>query len=295
MSTRGSRVPVMPGELRVGMALPWPVYGQNGALIAARGFVIPDEESRQHLMQLGVLRDMQRLKIELENEGLDSRYYWSGDDPLAEFRHNVEAVQLTVQLHAFDKSTQLRAEWLGKLPPELLMISAPPLPGNESWRDIEPGYPIGLRLITARTAYRMEVPLLRHITLPAPMLFLRYPTTVDRQQVRQQVRLSTRIKAVAILSPGDQLVVSIVNISGDGCALEAEYPIGDIGQAIDLVFRIELRGRGYTLSLPAIIKNQRRRRMHIITGVAFGHLEEPLEESLRLALEAYLYEQLIAR
>jgi len=287
------RVEVQPGELEIGKALPWAVYGRNGVLVAQAGFVVTDESKRKSLLESGLYREPQRLRLELGGTP-NIRRDTVNDDKLSELRQSVEFAQLSIDLRGEPATTVLITEYIGKLNGQAVIVSAPPLPGRHSWRDIDQGTPISLRVLTGRSAYSFESQLLRFVALPVPVLFLRYPSVVRHQQVRSRVRVRTRLKAVALLKDGTRMSVSVDNISGDGCGIDTDMVLGEIGTSFDLLFRIELRGQGYTLTLPALIRNTRVRKGRRITGVAFAHENAPMDSSLLFALEAYLYEQIIA-
>ncbi len=289
------RVEVQPGELEIGKPLQWPVYGQNGVLLAPAGFIVTHDLRQRALARLGVFRDMQRLQAAQGGPGPLRPDDGEPVDALAELRHNVEFAQLTVAPRGEGEAeVTLISEYLGKLPGQIVIMSAPPLPGRYAWRDIPEGALIRLRLLTGRSAYSFDTGLIRYMTLPTPMLFLRYPAEVAHQQVRSNVRVRARIKAVAVMRQNSRVPVVVENISGDGCGLETESVLGDVGTAFDLVMRIELLGQAYTLSLPSIIRNRRTRRGRHITGVMFAYATSPEDVTLRMALEAYLYEQIVA-
>lgn len=289
------RVEVQPGEIEVGRPLPWPIYGHNGDLLASEGFLVTEELRRRTLQRAGVFRDIQRLQVAQGGPGMARPDSAEPEDALAEIKHNVEFAQLSMSPRGDGEGeVTLISEYLGKLPGQILLMSAPPLPGRHAWRDIAEGALIRVRLLTGRSAYSFDTGLLRYMTLPTPMLFLRYPMEVAHQQVRNNVRVRSRIKAVAVMARNNRIPVVVENISGDGCGLETESVLGDVGTTFDLVLRIELLGQAYSLSLPSIIRNRRTRKGRHITGVMFVYPVNSAEATLRMALEAYLYEQIVA-
>lgn len=298
MSTALKPVPraeVQPGEIEVGRPLPWPIYGHNGDLLAPAGFLVTEELRRRTLQRAGVFRNIQRLQLGQGGPGPARPDDAEPVDALAELRHNVEFAQLSVSPRGDGEGeVTLISEYLGKLPGQILMMSAPPLPGKFAWRDIQEGALIRLRLLTGRSAYSFDTGLLRYMTLPTPMLFLRYPTEVAHQQVRNNVRVRSRIKAVAVMPRDNRIPVLVENISGEGCGLETETVLGEVGTTFDLMLRIELLGQAYTLNLPSVIRNRRTRKGRHITGVMFVYPVTSAEAMLRMALEAYLYEQIVA-
>jgi hypothetical protein len=96
------------------------------------------------------------------------------------------------------------------------------------------------------------------------------------------------------MGPTVRVPVLVDNISGDGCGLETETVLGDVGTRFDLLLRIEVLGQAYTATLPCIIRNRRVRKGRHITGVMFTEPETSMDATLRMALEAYLYEQIVA-
>ena len=290
------RVEVQPGEIEIGQPLPWPIYGHNGVLLAPAGFTVTAELRHRTIAKAGVFRDIQRLQQASQGmTGMARPDNAEPTDALEEIRHNVEFAQLTFSPRSeSDGEVTLISEYLGKLPGQILLMSAPPLPGRYAWRDIIEGALIRVRLLTGRSAYSFETALMRYMTLPVPMLFLRYPGEVAHQQVRNNVRVRSRLNAVAMMGPTVRVPVMVENISGDGCGLETDSVLGDVGRSFDMLLRIDLLGQAYTLTLPCIIRNRRTRKGRYITGVSFACPETSMDATLRMALEAYLYEQIIA-
>jgi hypothetical protein len=289
------RVEVQPGEIEIGKPLPWPVYAPNGVLLAPAGFLVTAELRHRTIAKSGVYRDIHRLQASQSQPGMARPEEGEVVDALNELRHNIEFAQLTLAPRGEGESeVTLISEYIGKLPGQILLMSAPPLPGRFAWRDTPEGVLIRVRLLTGRSAYSFETALIRYMTLPTPMLFLRYPAEVAHQQVRNNVRVRSRLKAVAKMGPTVRVPVLVDNISGDGCGLETETVLGDVGTRFDLLLRIEVLGQAYTATLPCIIRNRRVRKGRHITGVMFTEPETSMDATLRMALEAYLYEQIVA-
>ncbi|MCX7275449.1 MAG: PilZ domain-containing protein [Burkholderiales bacterium] len=294
MATKEVLIPVDPSTIAVGKRLPWALYARNGELLAPEGFLITDESQQRRMLEARAYRQTPGLQRNDATYDSESRAPATAVvDTLPELRHNVEFVQLTYHLRGEVDPTTVTVEFLGKVVNQAVMVTAPHLPGRLSWRDVEDGFPISVRMMTGRSAYSFETLLTRFSALPMPHLFLRYPMDVKHQVLRSSVRVRTSIKAVALLPGGTRHMVLVDNLSGDGCGIDTEFALGDPGENIEMVFRIHVRGQGYTLTLPSTIRNKRQRKGRHIYGLQFGSQNDPLDHSLRLALEAYLYEHIV--
>ena len=127
------RVEVQPGELEIGKALPWAVYGRNGVLVAQAGFVVTDESKRKSLLESGLYREPQRLRLELGGTP-NIRRDTVHDDKLSELRQSVEFAQLSIALRGAPATTVLITEYIGKLNGHAALVTPPPLPGRHRWR-----------------------------------------------------------------------------------------------------------------------------------------------------------------
>ena len=296
MTSKAVLVPVDPQDIAVGRQLPWALYGRNGALIAPAGFMVGDEGQRQRVLAVRVFREAPGLERTDDATTQTEVRPHPGQtaDALSELRHNVEFVQLTYHLKGEVEPATVPVEFIGKVTMQAVVISAPPLPGRQTWRDVEDGFPLSVRMMTGRSAYSFDTLLMRFSALPMAHLFLRYPSAVKHQVLRGAVRLRASVKAIAVLSDGRRQAVLIDNISGDGCGIDTDMTFGEPGETFELVFRIQVRGQGYTLTLPSTIRNKRSRKGRLVYGIQFGNQSDPLDQSLRLALEAYLYERIVS-
>ena len=123
------RVEVQPGELEIGKALPWAVYGRNGVLVAQAGFVVTDESKRKSLLESGLYREPQRLRLELGGTP-NIRRDAVNDDKLSELRQSVEFAQLSIDLRGEPATTVLITEYIGKMNGQAVIVSAPRCPGG---------------------------------------------------------------------------------------------------------------------------------------------------------------------
>jgi len=296
MNSKAVMVPVDPQEIAVGRQLPWALYGRNGVLIAPAGFLVGDEVQRQRVLAGRVFREAPGLERSDDSATQTEVRPHAGQvtDALGELRHNVEFVQLTYHLKGEVEAATVPVEFIGKVAMQAVLVSAPPLPGRQTWRDVEDGFPLSVRMMTGRSAYSFDTLLMRFSALPMAHLFLRYPTAVKHQVLRGAVRLRASLKAIAVLKDGRRQAVLIDNISGDGCGIDTDMTFGEAGENFELVFRIQVRGQGYTLTLPSTIRNKRSRKGRLVYGIQFGIQNDPLDQSLRLALEAYLYERIVS-
>lgn len=301
MSADKVLVPARPHEIPVGVPLPFALYGRGGALIAPTGYAVPDEQARQRLLQArpyreasGVERDDSAEATTAGSAASDTAGGAEHADPLRALRHNVEAVQLVFQLPGDPDRRTTSAQFFGKLDRQALVVSAPHLGGQRSWHQHE-ALALTVRMTSGRTVYAFESAVLRASTLPVPHLYLRYPSAARQGAFRGAVRLETSLPAVARMSDARQFGVTIVDISGAGCAVDSDHLLGEVGSGFELVFRTRLSEQSYTITVPVVIRNLPRAggRGRTRHGLQFGGDAGQLDWHLRLAIKAFIYENLL--
>lgn len=292
-------VPARVDDIPVGAPLAFALYGRSGALIAPPGFAVPDEAARAKLLgarpyreATGVARDEPGGASEPVPTALGGAEH---DDPLHRLRHNVEGVQLVFRLPGDPDKRVVPAGFCGRLGMQSLLVAAPALGGHRSWHQLE-GLEVAVRMTAGRTAYVFDSAVQRYSALPSPHLYLRYPVSARRSDFRAAVRLETSLPAVAQMNDARRFGVTIVDLSGAGCAVDSQHLLGELGDRFTLVFRAHLSEGSFTLTVPVVIRNlpkagARHRMRH---GLQFGDgSDDGLEWHLRLAIKAFIYESLL--
>ena len=294
MAASALLVPARPDDVRTGERLAYALYDRDGSLIAPLGYAVRDDATRQRLLDArpyrkagGIERDAPKASA-----GEAGPAEASQADPLGALRHNVESVQLVFRLPGDPDKRTASVQFCGRLGRQALIVSAPHLTGPYSWHHHD-GLPMAVRMTSGRTAYAFDSVLLRFAALPAPHMMLRYPDEVRLGAFREAVRLQTALPAVARLADGQHRSVVIADLSGSGCAVDADEPLGEIGSRFELVFRVRLSQESYTLNVPVTVRNLPRARGRVRHGVSFGDEMGRLDWHLRLAVKAFIYESLL--
>ncbi len=140
---------------------------------------------------------------------------------------------------------------------------------------------------TGQHDFSFEMPVVGLFTTPFAYALLAYPDRVFARQVRQAMRVQTRIPAQ--LDPIQGQAISgqrgaILDISVNGALVETEHPLGDVGQMVRLSFVIAVEGEKIKIVSDCVICHQRAHEEtgKSLIGLAFRAL--PRNERMALAL-----------
>ena len=130
-------------------------------------------------------------------------------------------------------------------------------------------------MLQGESVMGFEVQVLQVYNAPYPHLPLTYPKDIESIVVRNALRVSAEVQAVARNisegSEGAEHRVTFVDLSMTGAKLVAERPMGVTGDTLHLSFEVDVAGKPEKLTLLGIIRNLAvRDRQQIEQGYNHG-------------------------
>lgn len=315
MITSRLLIPLTIVDLPLSQPLRFSIYSQTGVLLTPRGYELTSLAARERILTAGPFRDA--------NEGTDpdraavpqlgsdivpsahpalsaradraaAQATGKANDALPDVTHTVEYVQLIFQAPGELEKRTVAVDFHGKLGVQALIVSAPQFGRQRSWTGLV-GMPVTVRLTSSRKVYQFDTVVLGAQPSPAPHLYLRYPESVRHGVFRRAVRLETSLAAVARLADGREILGTIADMSGAGCAFDAAEAVADVGASFALAFQTHLAQQGSMLVVPVVLRNLPKRPTDgpVRHGLSFGDGKEKLDTWLSLTLKAFICESLL--
>lgn len=283
-------------ELKVGAALPWPIYLRSGELLAPAGFVVDNALTRNRLLEKRPVRealpgDRSIAATLVDGEDAIARLQ---NDPLIHLKHNAEGMTLTYRLPGDFEPRSERVEFIGRMSTQAIIVSAPILRmGNgQVWSDFE-GLPIAVQVIFGRNLCVFKTSLMRYASLPSPHIFLRYPTDAVSKPFRQALRVDTRIPVVLAVEDEHTIPAVIMNLSGSGCAIATNFVLGQTGTRMKASFRLKIAQQSHLLTVGCTIRSVKGKlSQQMRYGIEF---DGDNDAATMLAIKSFVYEHLAER
>jgi hypothetical protein len=315
MITSRLLIPLTIIDLPLSRPLGFSIYSQTGVLLTPRGYELTSLAARERILTAGPFRDANeglaanQLTVPqltsdnvagvhpsaspVANRGATPSAGKSGD-ALPDVTHTVEYVQLIFQAPGELEKRTVAVEFHGKLGVQALIVSAPPLGRQRSWPSLV-GMPLTVRLTSSRKVYQFDTVVLGAHTSPVPHVYLRYPEAVRHGVFRRSVRLEAKLPAVARLTDGREVAGTIADMSGAGCAFDADEALAEIGATFTLAFQTHLAHQGSMLVVPVVLRNLPKQPSAgtIRHGLSFGDGKEKLDAWLSMTLKAFICESLL--
>jgi hypothetical protein len=282
-----SLIRLKPGELPVGVPLPWPVFGKNGAMLLSTGGVIPMEDA-QDLLKAGLFRSRGEA-APMPGRDLTQRY--AGAKPeLPGLSSQVESIQIGMLEDGSKERSLFRVEYLGRIPDTSLIISQPQREGRLV--PICVGQTVGVNMVVGCYVHAFSAQILCAQKLPAPHIHLAHPETFKSSTLRSSKRVSLQFSILALLRMGEELSipVSIIDLSSKGLALLSEYPLGDPGTEVQLSFSVQAGEVPLTIRTSGIIRSGRPIKAQQV--YRYGVELTDLTPEQRIAIQAFIYQHL---
>lgn len=179
---------------------------------------------------------------------------------------------------------------------QMSFLTSLPLVGEQGMF-ITPGSRFSFRVVHGVYAYAFTARSLRAHSRPYPYAHFSMPENVKYRQIRQSIRLETRLPVEIQRADGTHTLAILRDISEHGARLELTGVLGEVGTTLHLTLPIILPEATQSLAATAAIRNtsdlERSRsagRFHY--GVEFTSLQEEDRALLRHFIEHLLVEQL---
>ena len=117
---------------------------------------------------------------------------------------------------------------------------------------------------------------------PYPVLFIRYPTEIERRSLRSFPRYRLHLK-IRFTAPGGKGIGELHDLSLQGCLLATRDDILEMGQSVDISIR--LPGSHSIQDLRGSVRNIGTRSGEILAGIAFHHTPEMFTQFVNLVAQ----------
>lgn len=283
-------------EVHIGAALPWPIYLRSGELLAPAGYLVESPAIRNRLLEKRPVRaalpgDRSIAATLVDGEDGMAR---AQRDPITHLKHNAEGTTLTFKLPGDFEPRNEQVEFIGRIPMQALIVSAPPLRlgSGQVWNDFE-GLPMAVQVIFGRNLCIFKTALMRYASLPSPHIFLRYPQDVVTKPFRQALRVDSRIPAVLTVEDDHTIPAVIINLSGSGCAIATNFVLGQIGARMKAAFRLKIGGQQHLLTVLCVIRSIKGKlSQQMRYGIEFDSAND---DATMLLVKSFVYEHLAER
>lgn len=152
-----------------------------------------------------------------------------------------------------------------------------------------------VRFFSGKSVYAFPAHVLKMSNTPFPYLHLSYPKKVRGMRVRRAQRASVRLITSLTDMYGALYAGTLIDISKGGALLAAKAALGEIGDLLQLKFRLQFDDIDQFVHVKAGIRSVRSNPDPESEAHAVQHGLEFVEVqgSDRLALSAYTYQKLI--
>lgn len=182
---------------------------------------------------------------------------------------------------------------VGAIPGRSLLVSVP-RSGGKLLR-FRPGQKVLARMMVANGVGAFACTVESQSVDPYPILYLSYPKDLSFKGIRGATRVAVN-QAVTVTNSSvlseREMVGKLADVSVTGARLELDEVLGDIGDKIQLVTRVDVAGIERDLRVEAIIRSrverstqEREQNLPVVYGIEFTEADE----ERRLLLYAYVF------
>lgn len=274
-------------DLPIGVPLPWPVYGKNGAMLLNMGGIIHMDDATD-LLKAGLYKSKDESTEDTARHLSQRRVF---DKPgLPGLTPLVESVQIGFLEDGGKERSLFRVEFIGVIPGISFIVSQPQR--DNRLVPMCAGQSVAVTMFISRFVHAFPAQVLCANKLPAPHLHLSYPDTFKTSVLRSAKRVNLQFGILALLRMGEDLSipVSIIELSNQGLALLSEYPLGDPGTEIRLSFSVSAGDSSQTIRASGIIRGGRQIKAQRV--FRYGVELTDLSAEHQIAIQAFIYEHL---
>lgn len=183
---------------------------------------------------------------------------------------------------------------MGYLNKKSVLVSHPM--NDDKLMFVKKGESFLVRGFSGTKTYEFSTDVINVCLAPYPYLHLSFPTQISTVSMRGALRIKIRLVCSVKLKDAERpITASIDDMSITGARVLSKLPLGQLGDEIELSFRIPLDGIEQLLVVPAIIRNQNQDNEAsngepaMVTGVEFCQSEG----NERNSLQYFIYKNLV--
>lgn len=168
---------------------------------------------------------------------------------------------------------------IGYLPGASLVVTTPQVKGKLVLMRI--GQFFRVRMLQGESVLGFETQVLQSYNVPYPHLHLAYPKEIESIVVRNALRVSAGVNALARnISEGPEGTehhVNFADLSTTGAKMVAERPLGVAGDSLHLSFEVDVAGKPEKLTLlgtirSVVVRDRQQPALGFNHGIQFGKI-----------------------
>lgn len=289
-------IPVRKTDVVLGKPLPYSLYDQNNKLLLKAGVVVQTQNQLDVLSERGLYRDrMAANQVQAPSSIVpDGEPAPDKDGILLDLEDIRLQVGDLLQLQGVAADAPRHAvKLLGYAKGRSVMVTPPMVDG--AYAMVKQDAAFVVRFFSGKSVYAFPAHVLKMSNTPFPYLHLSYPKKVRGMRVRRAQRASVRLISSVTDMYGALYAGTLVDISKGGALLATKAALGEIGDLLQLKFRLQFDDIDQFVHVKAGIRSVRSNPDSESEAFALHHGLEFVEVqgSDRLALSAYTYQKLI--
>ena len=181
---------------------------------------------------------------------------------------------------------RIATELVGMVHFEYIILRLPWVPGLRT--RLVSGTSATLRFVSHGELCGFQMPILTHIPKPSLLLFVEYPTTIEKLALRQHKRLQCALPVQIHSRRGDAGGI-VADLSNGGCRVAIDVRgqqslrqtvVGDV-----LVMRVPLTSDGIPLTVSCAVRSVDLNPAKMILGLAFSEADNGFWKNLALFMD----------
>lgn len=289
-------IPVRKTDVVLGKPLPYSLYDQHNKLLLKAGVVVQTQNQLDVLSERGLYRDrMAANQVQAPSSIVpDGEPAPDKDGMLLDLEDIRLQIGDLLQLQGAAADAPRHAvKLLGYAKGRSVMVTPPMVDG--AYAMLKQDAAVVLRFFSGKSVYAFPAHVLKMSNTPFPYLHLSYPKKVRGMRVRRAQRASVRLISSVTDMYGALYAGTLVDISKGGALLAAKVALGEVGDLLQLKFRLQFDDIDQFVHVKAGIRTVRNNPEPESEAFALHHGLEFVEVqgSDRLALSAYTYQKLI--
>ena len=295
-------VPLRQQDLAIGEPVPYAIFDADNQLLLNAGQIIHTSKQLETLAKLGMFRNPAWRGVRVAGPVGGARVHQEAASPaevatpkVAAIKRHLAQMKITpgTSLHiqaSIDPSTHYDSvKLIGWLEKAGVMLSA--VNSQGSILPFREGQSIRVKTIAGKDVVSFEAMIEKVCFTPFPYFHLSWPETLQIRQLRNSLRVNTQLIASVSGDGIHSTPARITNLSASGAMLESSELKLETDQEITMALRLHAAGIDHTMSIKAIVRNQKSEPP--ATSVQYGLAFIPLPTTERLVLEHYIFSSIL--
>lgn len=268
MNELSSLTPVNQAEVKIGQAVPWPVYDAWGNLLLESGGIVSNEAQLNDLLENGYCSDTLWTDVGKKTttavaSAVNSKPETTPEKPTSELNKEAMIELDSVRWHVGEifylqvhDNANLRytVRLIGFVKNKSILVTAPMVDGKGAL--IRDGQTFIVRAFPGKRAYAFTASAVKSVFSPHAYLHLTYPKQVRSTTIRQNSRATVKIiAAVTIGEPEQTAAATLGDLSMGGSSGVIKKPLGKKNDIGTIKFKVNAAGNDEFLVLKVILRS----------------------------------------